>query len=264
MEIATNAYSTAELMAIVLAREMRDGEFGALGAASQIPMAAVKLAKLTHAPNLSWLCGGSGAVNSKLSRLLQSAADYRNLFGAEYRTSMEDVVDLEMRGRVHFAFLGGMQVDKLGNLNMVCVGDYHHPTVRGPGTVGLIFTAAFGRIYIYLNHHSPKILVEKVDFISGPGFYDGSRTRDEFVNKNARGPCMVLTPLAVFDFHEVSRQMRLLSIHPGCTLEQVLAQTGFTPLMSNQLTETRVPTEEELTLLRTRVDPEGVLRRLIP
>jgi len=251
-------------MAVVLSREMRDGEFGALGAASQIPMAAVKLAKLTHAPNLSWLCGGSGAINSRLPRLLQSAADYRNLFGAEYRTSMEDVVDLEMRGRVHFAFLGGMQIDQFGNSNMVCIGNYHRPTVRGPGTVGLIFTAAFGRVYLYLHHHSPQILVEKVDFISGPGFYDGSKIRDEFVNKNARGPCMVLTPLALFDFEETSRKMRLCSVHPGSTVEQVLNRTGFRPLLRDPVTETKPPTEEELRLLRTYVDPEGVLRGLIP
>ncbi|HLC27024.1 MAG TPA: CoA-transferase [bacterium] len=264
MEVAACGYSTAELMAVVLSRELRDGEFGALGAASQIPMAAVKLAKLTHAPNLSWLCGGSGAINSKLPTLLQSAADYRNLFGAEYRTSMEDVVDMEMRGRVHFACLGGMQIDQYGNSNMVCVGDYHNPTVRGPGTVGLIFTAAFGRVYIYLHHHNPQILVEKVDFISGPGFYDGSRMRDEFVNKNAKGPCMVLTPLAVFDFDEISRKMRLCSVHPGCTVEQVLAKTGFRPLLKEPITQTQAPTEEELALLRTQVDPEGVLRQLIP
>lgn len=264
METGSRGYSTAELMAVVLSREMKDGECGGLGAASQIPMAAVKLAQLTHAPNLSWICGGSGAVNSKLPRLLQSAADFRNLLGAEYRTSMEDVVDLEMRGRVHFAFLGGMQVDQYGNLNMVCIGDYRHPKVRGPGTVGVIFTAAFGRVYIYLHHHSPQILVEKVDFISGPGFYDGSRMRDDFVNGNARGPCMVLTPLALFDFEETSRRMRLCSVHPGKTTEEVLARTGFKPLLKDPVTRTPEPTEEELVLLRTRVDPEGVLRELIP
>ena len=128
-------FAPAEIMACVMARDLGDGELGAVGAASQIPMAAIKLARMTHAPNISWMCGGSGAINSELPMLLDSAADYRNLFGAEYRNSMEDVVDLEMRGRTHFVFYGGIQVDRFGNLNMVCVGDYENPTVRGPGSL---------------------------------------------------------------------------------------------------------------------------------
>src|SRR3972149_4279444 len=151
----------AELMACVFARNIADGELAALGAASPVPMAAVKLARRMHAPNLSWLCGGSGAINSELPLLLESAADYRNLFGAEYRYSMEDAVDLQMRGRIGTGFLGGMQVDKFGNLNLVCGGSYEAPKVRGPGSVGLPFAATFGRLFIYLQHHDPRVLVEK-------------------------------------------------------------------------------------------------------
>src|SRR5512141_217984 len=113
-----NDFAPAELIACVLARRLEDGEIAALGAASQLAMAAVKLAQRTHAPNLSWMSGGSGAINSQLPLLLESAADYRNLFGAEYRYSMEDAVDLQMRGRLHTGLLGGLQVDKYGNLNL--------------------------------------------------------------------------------------------------------------------------------------------------
>src|SRR3990170_5459866 len=143
-----NDAAPAEVIACVLARHLVDEEIAALGAASQVAMAAVKLARRTHAPSLCWMSGGSGAINSQLPLLLESAADSRNLFGAEYRYSMEDAVDLQMRGRVHTAFLGGIQVDKFGNLNMVCVGDYGQPKMRGPGSVGLPFAAAFGRLFI--------------------------------------------------------------------------------------------------------------------
>ena len=240
-----------------------DGEFGAVGAASQIPMAALKLARKTHAPNLNWFCGGSGAINSELPLLLDSAADYRNLFGAEYRNSMEDVVDVEMRGRVDAVYYGGIQVDKYGNINMVCVGNYDNPKMRGPGSVGLALAASFGRTYIYLQHHSRRLLVDKVDFISGPGHMDGSGLREEKALKTSSGPVMLITPLAMFDFAHESKRARLVSTHPGVTLEEVLDNTGFDPLLADPVGETVPPDAEELRILRDEVDPKGVLRRLI-
>lgn len=263
MASQTSPVAPAEIMAVVLAREVVDGELGAVGAASQIPMAAIKLARKTHAPNASWFCGGSGAINSELPMLLDSAADYRNLFGAEYRNSMEDVVDLEMRGRTDTVYYGGIQVDKYGNINMVCVGDYANPKMRGPGSVGLALAASFGRIYIYLQHHDPRILVDKVDFISGPGHMDGSGLREEKALKSSKGPCMLVTPLAVFDFAHESRRARLISTHPGVTVHEVLEKTGFQPLLAEPVAETTPPSAEELRILRDEVDPEGVLRRLI-
>jgi glutaconate CoA-transferase, subunit B len=257
-------YAVAELMACVMARDFRDGELGAMGAASQIPMAAAKLARATHAPNLNWLSGGSGAINSKLPYLVQSAADYRNLFGAECRLSMEDIVDIEVRGRCDFSCYGAIQVDKHGNMNMLAVGaDYKHPKVRGPGSVGLSLSAAFRRFYIYLTHHDPRILVEKVDYISGPGFWDGSLERDKYVQPGAMGPCLCVTPLGVFDFDENKREMRLKSVHPGVNVELLLSRTGFCPIVPANVPETEPPRPEERRLLREVIDREGILRRLI-
>jgi glutaconate CoA-transferase subunit B len=255
-------YAVAELMACVLAREFNDNELGAIGAASQVAMAAVKLARLQHAPNLSTISGGSGAVNSRLPYLLKSAADYRNLFGAECRVSMEDTVDIEVRGRCDWAAFGAIQVDKYGNMNMIGIGDYAKPKLRGPGTVGLSLTGAFQRYYIYLTHHDRRILVERVDHISGPGFVDGSPERDRLVQPGAMGPCMAVTPLAVFDFEESSRQMRLKSVHPGITVDEVLDKTGFTPIMPDRVPETPPPSATELRLLREIIDTAGVLRSM--
>jgi glutaconate CoA-transferase subunit B len=260
MTSVKNDFAPAELMACVLARQLVDEEIAALGAASQVAMAAVKLAQRMHAPNLSWLCGGSGAVNSRLPLLLESAADYRNVFGAEYRYSMEDAVDLQMRGRINTAFLGGIQVDKFGNLNMVCVGDYGSPKMRGPGSVGLPFAATFGRLFIYLQHHDPRVLVEKVDFVSGPGH---SPERAKWTIASSRGPYLIATPLAMFDFQTDTREARLVSVHPGVTVEQVLANTGFKPKLAEPVAQTEAPSAEELRLLRTEIDHNGVLRRLI-
>jgi len=260
MNSLNDPVAPAEIIACVIARNFIDEEIAALGAASQLAMAAVKLAQRTHAPNLSWMSGGSGAINSQLPLLLESAADYRNLFQAEYRYSMEDAVDLQMRGRLHTGLLGGMQVDKFGNLNMVCVGDYDHPKVRGPGSVGLPFAAAFGRLFIYLQHHSAQVLVEKVDFVSGPGH---SPERAKWVIPGSTGPQLIVTPLALFDFDTPDKSARLVSVHPGHTVEEVLAKTGFKPHLANPVVSTEPPSEEELRLLRTEIDIHGVLRRLI-
>jgi glutaconate CoA-transferase subunit B len=250
----------AEVIACVLSRHFIDEEIAALGAASQLAMAAVKLAQRMHAPNLSWMSGGSGAINSQLPLLLESAADYRNLFGAEYRYSMEDAVDLQMRGRLNTGLLGGLQVDKFGNLNLVCVGDYNHPKMRGPGSVGLPFAAAFGRLFIYLQHHDPRVLVEKVDFVSGPGH---SPERSKWVIPGSKGPYLIATPLALFDFDSPDKSARLVSVHPGHTVEEVLSKTGFKPHLANPVLPTQPPSEEELRILRTEIDVHGVLRRLI-
>ena len=257
-------YANAELIACVLARDFRDGEIGAVGAASQISMAACKLAIATHAPNFNWICGGSGAINSTFPKLLKSAADPRNLFGAECRVSMEDTVDIEVRGKCDFACYGGMQVDKYGNLNMLCIGDWDKPTVRGPGGVGLSLSAAFKRYYIFLAHHDPRILVEKVDYISGPGFWDGTDEREKYIQPGAQGPVLCVTPLSVFDFDPATKTMRLKSVHPGVTVEHVLAQTGFRPILPDVVPETEPPSELELNLLRNYIDRDGVLRALIP
>ena len=160
--------SVAELMSVVLSHEFRDDDFGAVGTASYIPVSAMRLAQRTHAPNLWFLYGGSGAINSKSKTLVEMAADYRNLFGAEYRASIADHIDFEFTGRLTVGTFGGMQIDQYGNVNMVCIGDYERPTVRGPGTVGLTFTALNRRIFLYVQHHNPRLFVKKVDFMGGP------------------------------------------------------------------------------------------------
>src|SRR5690606_15536130 len=120
-------WSWAELMAVSMSRLMRDGYFGAVGAAAHIPMAGLRLAQLTHAPNLSFMCGGSGGLNPRSERLTESSSDYRNLVNSEFRYSLEDVVDLELAMRFDYAFVGGMQIDKHGNVNMAVIGDWANP-----------------------------------------------------------------------------------------------------------------------------------------
>jgi glutaconate CoA-transferase subunit B len=147
-------------------------------------------------------------------------------------------------------------------MNMVCIGDYAHPRVRGPGTVGLTFMSSFCRVLIYLHHHNPRIFVPQVDFLSGPGFGDPealARYRPPW----AQGPALVVTPLAVLDCATPDRRLRLRSVHAGHTVEEVAAQTGFPLALPDSVPTTPPPTAEELRIIRDDLDPDGVLRRLI-
>lgn len=258
----TAAFSVAELMAVVMSHELRDDDFGAVGAASHIPVCAMRLAQKTHAPNLWTLYGGSGAVNSKARSVVESTADYRNLLGAEYRAPLMDIIDLEFTGRLTVGFLGGMQIDRYGNVNMVCIGEHARPKVRGPGTAGLAFTSSFRRVVLYVQHHNARLFVEKVDFVSGPGVQ-----RDPALAPYrpawSEGPVSVVTPLAVMDFRTPDGRMRLRSVHPGRTVEMVQAHTGFELAVDGPVPVTPAPTREELRILREEIDTTGVLQALL-
>ncbi len=256
-------YSVAELMAVALSKELRDDDFGAVGAASQIPACAMRLAQKTHAPNLWFLYGGSGAINSKSSMLLESAADYRNLEGAEYRAPLADIIDFEFTGRFSLVFFGGMQIDRYGNVNMVCIGDYGEPKVRGPGNVGLVFTGAVQRVLLYVQHHDPRLFIEKVDFVSGPGHPSDPEILANRPNW-ATGPQVCVTPLAVMDFNTPDQRMRLRSVHPGHTVDEAREKTGFDLVCDGDIPETPGPTDEELRIIREEIDTDGVLPGLIP
>ncbi|WP_111733317.1 CoA-transferase [Roseovarius amoyensis] len=261
-------YAIGELMVSAIARQMgnHDHDWAAVGAYSQLPMASMKLARMIYAPNMWWLAGGGGAINST-SKLVQSTSDHRVMRGAEYMMNMEDIVDIEMwrynRGREQVVgVVGGIQIDKQGSCNMVAVGDYENPTVRGVGTVGLAFGVSFTLVYFFTMHHNKQVFVDTVDFVSSVG-HTGKRA--EFVPPACIGPQKVFTPLGVFDFCEDgpdTKTMRVVSLHPGVTLEEVQDKTGFDLIIPDTIAETAAPSDLELTLIRNEIDPDGILKTL--
>jgi len=116
------------------------------------------------------------------------------------------------------------------------------------------------RHYIVTEHHTKRLFVEKCDYISALGFGDGSPGLREKLSLPGKGPKYCVTPLCVFDFTPDTGRMRLYSLHPGVTLEQVLENTGFEFEFPEKIPETPPPTAEEIELLRQRIDPEGLLR----
>jgi glutaconate CoA-transferase, subunit B len=247
-------YSAGELMAVVMARQLRPGEVAIMGAVSALPQAACRLAQLTTAPGLWFIAGGSGAVNPRLEPLVASSCDER-LLDAEAVMALPEVILVEGRGDlIDVFFAGGLQIDVHGNCNLGPVGPWAHPTLRGPGGVGLPFVSRAGRVVIYSMSHDRRTLVEHVDFISGPGFVDGHDAPD-----HGGGPSLIVTPLCTMDFDPRTRRARLASIHPGVTLDQVLEATGFAPIVPATVETTAPPTARELAILR-RLDPGGLLR----
>lgn len=253
-------YSWAELMAIVLARDFRDGELAlAGGARSEVAVAACLLAQHLHAPNLTLITTGL-FVNPHPKALCFSGPDYRYHRGCEAFGSFYDVFELSENGRLGFFCYNGIQMDKYGNVNLHFIGDPQKPQVRGPGLVNLSFGVTAARFYLYPMEHTTRNFVEKVDYISIPGYIDGPEGRARAGIKT-KGPGLCVSPLGVFDFEETTKRMRVRSIHEWVSLEEVVQNTGFELLLPGQAPTTPPPSLEELEVLRNLVDTEGILRR---
>ena len=252
-----------ELAAVVLSRELRDGEVGSPGGArSEIPLAAARLAQLTHAPNLAVVTSAVGYVTNAIGKpwgpLCQSTTDYRNIHaGAEAVLPLLSV----FRTKRDWFFAGGLQVDTFGNLNLTAVGDIKAPTLRGPGGAGLAYAGSCAsRYFIYMQQHSRRSIVDTVDVVTSIGYGAGPDDRKR-LGLRGGGPALVITPMAVFDFCETSRRLRLKSVHPPHTLEEVLDNTAARIIVPETVPATTLPSERELSVLREEVDRNGTLRR---
>jgi glutaconate CoA-transferase subunit B len=249
-------------MAAVMAHHLKDGEFAGTGAGSAVARAACRLAQLTHAPNLTYLAGGSGAINPELDPLVASSCDFANYI-CEAVITLDEVILSLGREVVDVFFCGALQVDQFGNANLSLVGnDYTKPLLRGPGAVALPLLANLGRTVVFLNDHNPRALVEKVSFRTLPGYLEGGdswrKAKADGLLKG-EGISLVITNLAIMDFEEEAKRMRLVSVHPGVTVEQVKAATGFELIIPQNVPTTTPPTETEVQILR-RLDQTGLLR----
>lgn len=242
-------YSINELMAVLLARDLADGEVGYVGASAAIPLMACLLAQKSHAANLSI----SGLlVNPSPEAFYPSAFDFRYFSRAEAWRDLSDIFQESEKG-VDFMFYSGIQIDRFGNVNLNRIGPF-----RGPGVGNSALGLTCKRYYIYHTSHRPDVFVEKADFISVAGTRLQGRRRAE-LGLPGGGPRLVVTSLAVMDFAQADGAMRLKTVHPGVTVEEVLSNTGFPLAVSDSVSVTPGPDETELALLRT-IDRDGILR----
>jgi glutaconate CoA-transferase subunit B len=242
-----------ELMICCAARLLENGRTVAVG--TGIPCAAAMLAQRTAAPDLV-IFFEAGGVAPQLPTMPISVGDSRTFYRGLMATSMADVMETCQRGMMDYTFLSGAQIDAYGNLNSTMIGsDYARPKVRLPGSGGANDLASFCWRILVVTAHDRRRFVEKLDFLTTPGYLDGPGAREAAGLAPNAGPYRVITDLAVLGYGEESKRMEVISLHPGVALERVRQATGFELNVREPLTVTSVPTDMELCILRQEVDP---------
>src|SRR5579871_724055 len=192
------SYSRMELMICCAARLLEDGRTVAVG--TGVPCAAAMLAQRTHAPNLVILFE-AGGIAPRLPTMPISVGDSRTFYRAAMATSMADVMETCQRGMVDYTFLGGAQIDAFGNLNSTLIGDdYAHPRVRLPGSGGANDLASLCRRILVVTNHDRRRFVEKLDFLTTPGYLTGPGAREAAGLPPGTGPYRVITDLAILGY----------------------------------------------------------------
>ncbi|MEZ0580725.1 CoA-transferase subunit beta [Nocardioides sp. MH1] len=247
-------HSRAEVCAAAIADAFKDdGEIFA-SPMGMLPMLGVRLAKLTSNPDLvisdgeSLFLGGVPPLFAKAD-VVEGWIPFRRVF------------DVVAYGKRH-VMMGATQVDRHGNQNISAIGDFARPTRQLLGSRGAPGNTVNNRTSYWVPRHSPKVFVEQVDVVSGVG---PARAK-------AAGPGAakyndihrIVTNLGVFDVRGADDTVRLLSTHPGVSVDDVVAATGFALEISDDVPTTREPTESELMIIRNVLDPKNLRDREVP
>jgi glutaconate CoA-transferase subunit B len=246
-------YSKTELMICVAARLFHDGMTAFIG--TGIPMLAAMLASKTHAPNLVpvFEFGGTGAIMDKLPNMVGGARTFHKGIAA---SGICDIMETAQRGFIDFGFLGGAQIDCYGNLNSTVIGEHAHPKVRLPGSGGGNDVGSLCWMTVAIMQHDKRRFVPRVDFITTPGYLTGPGARECAGLPSHTGPVNVVSTLALMDYDPVSCRMRLAATHPGVTVDEVIANTGFDLIIPERVSENAPPSDEDIRLLREVIDPD--------
>ncbi|MFI1970922.1 CoA-transferase subunit beta [Streptomyces cinnamoneus] len=247
--------SRAEVCAVACAEVWRgSGEILASPLGGAVPVIGARLAKLTFAPELL-LTDGEAMLMADVPAL---GAQARVVEGwLPYRRHLE----LATGGRRH-ALLGASQLDRHGNQNISCIGDWKRPERQLIGMRGLPVNTLNHPVSYWIPRHSPRVLVERVDVVCGVG-HDRAAAAGPAATRFHR-LVRVVTDLAVLDFETPDRTLRVRSLHPGVAPGALRAATGFPLAVPADVPRTRVPTPAELRLIRDVLDPDGLREREVP
>lgn len=240
-------YTSAEMMTVTAARALENGTTCFVGIG--LPSEAANLARLTHAPDVV-LIYESGTLQTKPDVLPLSIGDGELCETALTTVSVPEMFRYWLQGgKIDVGFLGTAQIDRYCNLNTTLIGDYTAPKVRLPGGGGApeIATNA-GEVFITLKH-SKRTFVDGVDFVTTLGFGRDGKARDDVPNIG-KGPTRVITDLCVMKPDPETKELVVVSLHPGVTAEQVQEATGWEIRFAEQLETTAEPSEKELEVLR--------------
>ncbi len=246
-------YTPAELMVVAAAREIHDHDVAFVG--MRLPLLSFQLANATHAPNATSIFEVGLIRDTPTAEMIYTMSDLPIGSGALWHTDLLDVMSILQQGLVDVSFIGGAEIDRFGNINTTAIGSHERPTVRLPGSGGGCDLASLAKRFLAIMAHEPRRFVERVDYITSPGFGEGGTWRED-VGLPGGGPSTVITTLGVLRFDATSKEMILHSVHPGVTVEDVKAATGWALQVATDVCETPPPTASELQLLRA-FDPQG-------
>ena len=245
-------------MVAVASREIHDGDLVFVG--MRLPILAYAVARNAHAPTARGLFEVGLMRDQPAEAFLGTMGDPPNVAGALWATRMSNVMALMAQGKVDLGFIGGAEVDRFGNLNTSYVGPPDRPKVKLPGSGGGADIAILSQRWVTLMSHERRRLVDKVSFVTSPGYGDGTLGWRKRNGLRGGGPTAIITTLCVLRFPEEGGEAYLASVHPGHTVDDVRAETGWELKIAKRVVDTEPPTESELSAIR-RFDPEGFWTR---
>jgi glutaconate CoA-transferase, subunit B len=247
-----NGATAAELLAVLSARQLKDGQLVFAGVG--IPLLAATLAQRLTSPGLTILFEG-GVIGAFIEpgKLPPSTNDQRCTSRANMVLGSAEVLLLLQRGYIDVGFMGGAQIDQFGNLNSSFIGDPARPKTRLPGTGGGNDISSLTSMIVAMKHEKRRF-VEQVDFVTSPGWLRGCESRRDS-GLPVGGMFRVVTDLAVFGFDKDTRRMTVVAVNPGVSRSQIQDNTGFEVVFAPDAGVTEPPTDYELEVLRN-LDPD--------
>ena len=245
--MAELGYESEEMMTVAAARALSDGDVCFVGIG--LPSTAANVARLTHAPDVV-LIYESGTIGTKPDILPLSIGDGELVETADFVVSVPEIFRYWLQGgKVGIGFLGAAQLDRFGNINTTVIGEYASPKIRLPGAGGAPEIATSAREVFITLRQTPRTFVEKPDFITTVGYLTGGESRSR-LKIPGRGPTRVFTDLGILEPDPLSKELTMVSLHPGVTADQARQATGWQLKIRENATVTAPPTARELQVLR--------------
>ncbi len=247
-------YTNTEFLIACASRHVRDGEnvFGGTG----MPLLAALMAKETHAPH-SNLISEAGFIDAKPREVPLSVADTRYYYGCSAAIGLIETLGFLLQGgSIDVGFLGAAQIDEYGNLNTSYIGPYDSPKVKLPGSGGGNDIASSAKRLIVRMAHDKRKFVKKLDYMTSPGYLEGPGSREKWALVGG-GPEVVITDMCQFDFEPTTCKIRLMSVHPGYTADDIIDNVMFDLIVPKDVPTTETPTQEQLDIMH-KLDPKGI------
>lgn len=248
-------YTNKEMQAVTIAKTIEDGQIVIVG--TGLPLIGASLAKNIFAPNCR-LIVESGLMDCAPIEVPRSVGDNRLMAQCSVQWPNVRFIGFETNEWLNnnnrmIAFIGGAQIDPYGNVNSTCIGDYHNPKTRFTGSGGANGIATYVNTVIMMQHEKRRFM-EKIDYVTSPGWGDGPNGREKMGVPSNRGPIAVVTDKGVLKFDEETKRMYLAGYYPTSSIEEIIESTGF-DIDVSKAELIAPPTPDVIKVIREDIDP---------